>query len=116
MGVTREELFVQGDPTRKAITFYDLRATGITWMALRNDNPMAIKQRAGHRRFETTEGYIREAENLRAANAGQPFPPLPASLLGSGQVLAKASFAGLAKPKTSVLLAERAGFEPAAGF
>ncbi len=80
-GVTREELFVKGDPTRKAITYYDLRATGITWMALRNDNPMAIKQRAGHRRFETTEGYIREAENLRAANAGEPFPPLPASLL-----------------------------------
>ena len=36
-GVTRKELFVEGDPTRKAMTFYDLRATGITWMALRRD-------------------------------------------------------------------------------
>jgi hypothetical protein len=107
---------VQGDRTRKAITFYDLRATGITWMALRADNPMAIKQRAGHRRFETTEGYIREAENLRAADAGAPFPPLPAPLLGSGQVLAKASVVPLPKPKTPMMLAERAGFEPAAGF
>jgi hypothetical protein len=98
------------------VTFYDLRATGITWMALRGDNPLTIKQRAGHRRFETTEGYIREAENLRAANPGEPFPPLPASLLGSGQVLAKASLAALVKPKASVFLAERAGFEPAAGF
>jgi pimeloyl-ACP methyl ester carboxylesterase len=93
-----------------------LRATGITWMALRGDNPLTIKQRAGHRRFETTEGYIREAENLRAANPGVPFPALPACLLGSGQVLATASFAGLMKPKASVFLAERAGFEPAAGF
>jgi integrase len=115
-GVTRKELFVEGDPTRKAMTFYDLRATGITWMALRGDNPLTIKQRAGHRRFETTEGYIREAENLRAANPGAPFPELPACLLGSGQVLAKAPFAGFVKPRASVSSAERAGFEPAAGF
>jgi hypothetical protein len=93
-----------------------LRATGITWMALRADNPMAIKQRAGHRRFETTEGYIREAENLRAANAGEPFLALPAAPVGSGQVLAKVLPAALLKPKGSVFLAERAGFEPAAGF
>jgi len=115
-GARREELFVQGDRTRKAITFYDLRATGITWMALRGDNPMAIKQRAGHRRFETTEGYIREAENLRSASAGEPFPPLPQVLVGSGPVLAKGSFPGPAKPKTSAWIAERAGVEPAAGF
>jgi|CZKU01.1.fsa_nt_gi hypothetical protein len=56
------------------------------WLALRGENPLAIKQRAGQRRFETTEGYIREAENLRAASPGEPFPELPAKLLGSGQV------------------------------
>jgi len=115
-GVRREELFDLDDRTRKAMTFYDLRATGITWMALRGDNPLAIKQRAGHRRFETTEGYIREAENLRAANAGQPFPELPRALVGFGQVLAAPSQPFLAKPKTRAYLAERAGFEPAAGF
>ncbi len=81
------------------MTFYDLRATGITWMALRGDNPLAIKQRAGHRRFETTEGYIREAENLRAASPGEPFPELPEALLGSGRVLARAPVRPLAKPK-----------------
>ncbi len=118
--VEREELFVLGDRTRKPMTFYDLRATGITWLALRGENPLAIKQRAGHRRFETTEGYIREAENLRAANAGQPFPELPASLRGagsgSGRVLASRALAPLARPISRPLLAERAGFEPAAGF
>ena len=47
------------------VTFHDLRATGITWCAVRGDDPLEIKQRAGHATFGTTEGYIREAENLR---------------------------------------------------
>jgi hypothetical protein len=77
-GVTRAELFTS-DATRRAITFHDLRATGITWAAVRGDDPLRIKQRAGHRSFSTTEGYIREAENLREG-FGAPFPPLPADL------------------------------------
>jgi len=77
-GVTRDELFTS-DATRRAITFHDLRATGITWAAVRGDDPLRIKQRAGHRSFSTTEGYIREAENLREG-FGEPFPPLPAEL------------------------------------
>lgn len=75
-GVTRAELFAD-DASRKPITFHDLRATGITWAAFRGDDPLRIKQRAGHRTFSTTEGYIREAENLRETNFGEPFPPLP---------------------------------------
>jgi hypothetical protein len=62
-------------PTR-AITFHDLRATGITWMAARGDEHLRIKQRAGHATFSTTEGYIREAENL-GASFGTFFPALP---------------------------------------
>jgi hypothetical protein len=35
-GVTRAELFVRrDDKTRKALSFHDLRSTGITWMTLR---------------------------------------------------------------------------------
>lgn len=49
----------------KWITFHDLRATGITWMAVRGDDPLKIKQRAGHASLSTTEGYIRLAEELR---------------------------------------------------
>lgn len=80
-GVDRAELFAS-DATRKPMTFHDLRANGITWCAVRGDDPLKIKQRAGHASFSTTEGYIRTAENLADANFGSPFPPLPAALLG----------------------------------
>jgi integrase len=62
VGIERADLFTS-DETRKAITFHDLRATGITWCAVRGDDALKIKQRAGHASFSTTEGYIREAEN-----------------------------------------------------
>ncbi len=80
-GVSRAELFA-GDKTRKAITFHDLRATGITWMAIRGDEPIKIMRRAGHENIVTTMGYVREAENL-VAPIGAPFPPLPPELLES---------------------------------
>jgi hypothetical protein len=86
-GITRADLFA-ADATRKAITFYDAsRATGITWAAVRGDGPLRIMQRAGHSTFQTTVGYIREAENL-SAGFGVPFGPLPASLLGAAEVSA----------------------------
>ena len=77
-GVTRADLFAD-DASRKPMTFHDLRATGITWCAVRGDDPLKIKQRAGHATFSTTEGYIREAENL-GGNFGEVFPPLPPDL------------------------------------
>ena len=80
-GVTRAELFAKGDRTRKAIMFYDLRATGITWRAVRGDDPLKIMAAAGHRGFATTQGYIREAEPLREG-FGEVFPELPYRLLG----------------------------------
>jgi hypothetical protein len=64
VGIERADLFTS-DETRKAITHHDLRATGITWCAVRGDDALKIKQRAGHASFSTTEGYIREAENMR---------------------------------------------------
>lgn len=63
-GVKRAELFAN-DLTRKHVTFHDLRGTGITWLAIAGHEPLRIKTWAGHRHFSTTEGYIREAENLR---------------------------------------------------
>ncbi len=77
-GVTRTDLF-KSDETRKSLTFHDLRATGITWMAARGDDPLRIMQRAGHADFETTKIYMREAENL-AASFGDVFPTLPETL------------------------------------
>jgi integrase len=78
--VERAELH-KSTPTRKAITVYDLRATGITWLAIRGDEPLRIMQRAGHASFSTTQGYIREAENLRDG-FGRVFPALPSTLIG----------------------------------
>jgi integrase len=82
-GVTRADLFAE-DETRKRLRFHDLRATGLTWMAVRGDNPHAIKQRAGHTTFSTTEGYIREAESVREG-FGEPFPALPEAIVSPGE-------------------------------
>ncbi|HXN30512.1 MAG TPA: tyrosine-type recombinase/integrase [Polyangiaceae bacterium] len=79
-GVTRADLFAS-DATRKAITFHDLRASGIAWCAARGDEPLKIQQRAGHEDFDTTAIYVREAENL-AAGFGDVFPPCPRASWG----------------------------------
>ena len=68
--VTRADLH-KNDDHRKHLTFHDLRATGITWAAVRGDNPLRIKQRAGHSGFATTEMYV--AENL-GRDSAHPFP------------------------------------------
>ncbi len=73
--IKRPELHAT-DATRQAMRFHDLRATGITWMAVRGDAPQAIQSRAGHTDYTTTLGYIREAETL-AAGFGEVFPALP---------------------------------------
>jgi hypothetical protein len=49
-------------------------------MAVRGDDPLKIKQRAGHSTFSTTEIYIREAEAVREG-FGDVFPTLPACLI-----------------------------------
>jgi site-specific recombinase XerC len=77
--VRRPELH-KATPTRKALTWHDLRATGATWMAVRGDQPLAIKRVLGHRTFATTEIYIREADAIREA-FGEVFPTLPAAVV-----------------------------------
>jgi len=82
-GVTRADLHTS-DATRKPLGFHDLRATGITWMALRGDDPLKIQQRAGHRQFSTTQVYLREAETL-GVDTGTPFPALPVAFVDAAQ-------------------------------
>jgi hypothetical protein len=42
--------------TTKAMTWHDLRATGlITWMAVRGNDPLKIMSRAGHERVDDRE-------------------------------------------------------------
>lgn len=81
-GVARAELYAD-DATRTPLTFHDLRATGITWRAVRGDEPLKIQRSAGHTDLNTTQRYIREAENLREG-FGDVFPVLPRSLLLGG--------------------------------
>jgi integrase len=100
--VRRPELH-KGSPTRKQLTWHDLRATGATWMAVRGDDPLKIKQRCGHQTFSTTEIYIREAEAVREG-FGEVFPALPAALQGptgnSGRILARGRIPVTIGPKT----------------
>jgi hypothetical protein len=78
-GIRRHELF-DTDETRKRLRFHDLRSTGLTWMAIRGDDPLKIQQRAGHTSFEMTQKYIRTAEAVGEV-IGAVFPELPKCLL-----------------------------------
>ncbi len=80
-GVSRRDLH-EKTPTSVPLTFHDLRATGITWMAVRGDDPLKIMQRAGHEDFETSRRYIRLGEVLREG-FGSVFPRLPSELYES---------------------------------
>lgn len=80
-GVARADLFVAGDDkARRPLVYHSLRSTYATWSALRGDSPWVVMRRCGHRRIDTTNGYVQEAETL-GPSVGQPFPQLPASLL-----------------------------------
>lgn len=83
-GITRPELHAT-DETRKQMRFHDLRATGLTWLAIRGENPIAIHTRAGHSQWKMTEKYIRVAETVGTRSVGEVFPALPACLLGEDQ-------------------------------
>jgi integrase len=82
-GLTREALFAD-DQLRRPITFHDLRATGITWRIMRGDNHTLVQATAGHKSFAATEDYI-NAASLRGKSVGQPFPPIPAIVLGGSE-------------------------------
>ncbi len=98
-GVRRAALHT-GSDTSKPLCWHDLRATGATWMAVRGDDPLRIKQRCGHTTFATTEIYIREAESVREG-FGDVFPALPGCLLGSGPVSVRPELEAWKQPKTS---------------
>jgi hypothetical protein len=62
-------------------TFHDLRHTGITWRAVRGDEPLKIQRAAGHDDLATTQRYINEAETFEGVRFGEPFPPVALSAL-----------------------------------
>ncbi len=74
-GVLRSGLH-DSTETQRHLVFHDLRGTGITWMAIRGDDPLKIQQRCGHASFSTTQVYIATAEAVQES-FGAPFPALP---------------------------------------
>ena len=109
-GLTRAELFDETSKTTKPLGFHDLRPTGITWIAVRGDEPLKLMQRAGHADYATSALYIRTAEAVRDG-FGAVFPPLPAKLLGGQSPPAEPT-----KPERSLstaFLERDTGFEPA---
>jgi integrase len=80
-GITRADLFLT-DEKHIPLRFHDTRSSAVTWMAMRGDSVAIIMQRVGHAAYATTQIYLRQAEALRGT-VGEPFPPLPACLLGT---------------------------------
>ncbi len=72
-GVERPELF-STDATRQAIRFHDMRATAITWMAVRGDAPQVIQSRAGHTDYTTTLGSSARQRHLPKGSARCSLP------------------------------------------
>jgi integrase len=102
--------------TTMKINFRSWRGTGITWLALAGIDVAKMQRRAGDDTISTTLGYVKMAEDL-TGSVGDPFPALPQALLEArsehrAKVRAKLKI-GHKNPQNS---AERAGFEPAAGF
>lgn len=79
-GVRREALHVKRRGARM-MRFHDLRATGITYLALRGDSDNNVRDRAGHTDFKTTLEYIRRGQHAAGARMGDPFGELPTELL-----------------------------------
>jgi integrase len=65
----------------KQIRWHDLRATGLTWLAVEGASPTMIRDVAGHTQTSMTDRYMRSAAVLRGGRFGQPFPPMPGGLL-----------------------------------
>ncbi|HKY40743.1 MAG TPA: tyrosine-type recombinase/integrase [Polyangiaceae bacterium] len=79
-GCKRADLYASDD-ARRPLTYHDLRATGITWQAMRGDAPTDIMERVGHTQITTTQGYMRRGRLMARARGERPFPALPKCLL-----------------------------------
>ena len=81
-GVTRSDLFAD-DAIRRQISFHDLRHTGITWRAVRGDEPLKVMRAAGHDDLRTTQRYINEAQTFEGPSFGLPFRAVPIEQLST---------------------------------
>lgn len=77
--VDRAELHVT-TATHVQANFRTCRDSGITWLAMSGLDVAKIVRRAGHDDVQTSMGYVKLAEDL-TGELGDPFGPLPASLV-----------------------------------
>jgi integrase len=80
-GVTQRDRIFESSALLRPIDFRSLRDTGITWLALRGETLQTMRRRAGHKDIETTDGYIKMAEDETRGVMGVPFSPLPDELI-----------------------------------
>ena len=82
-GLHRWELRTRTE-THTPLTLHGLRATGATWLACVEGNPLRLRRILGHSDQKTTDRYIDDSQ-LLGRNVGELFPSLPAELLGANR-------------------------------
>jgi integrase len=79
-GVKRAQLHT-GSSVSKQLRWHDMRATGLTWLAVEGRSPTEIRDIAGHTQTSMTDRYMRAAGILRGGRFGDVFPELPVTVL-----------------------------------
>lgn len=105
-GIARPALYVD-TATTVQVNFRSWRDSGITWLAMSGVGVDRIMRRAGHDAVQTTMGYVKQAEDMTGGELGEPFAPLPTSLVE--RVAGPPCGPPVSYARENV--AERAGFE-----
>jgi integrase len=79
-GVQREELYTGNEETTPA-DLRSLRTTGATLAAISGIQGKTLERRIGHGGGATVDRYVGIAEDITKGAIGEPFGPLPASLI-----------------------------------
>ncbi len=106
-GVDRERLFADTATTIQ-VNFRSTRDSGITWLSLAGVSVIAMQRRAGHRKLDTTAGYVKEPEDL-TGNMGIPFAPLPQNLIGPREGLPQPSGQPSGQNRRTKVLLQKTG-------
>lgn len=119
-GILRAHLLAAGakrprltadNATEEPVDFRSLRDSYATWLALAGVPDKRIQRRLGHASNLTTDRYIKAAESFDVAAIGEPFPPLPSTLLA--QPLAQRVWTKRRNPgRAGASVVARVGFEP----
>jgi integrase len=95
--VVRVELHAS-DEQRRPLNWHDLRHTFAVWLAMTGASTLTIQTRLGHADAQQLQRYVNEAEAVGHGDVGDPFPPLPASLLDDEKRLIPSNVPNRAKP------------------